>query len=96
MYRIFSYDGKYESTLDRLISDDRVQTLSVSRRDGSDFNVDGKIVVIEGNQDTMNSVFASVDFSFLNEIKGEKKDYIYKKIQAEDDEAAGGLGFIFQ
>jgi predicted nucleic acid-binding OB-fold protein len=96
MYRVFSYDGKSESILDKLISDDRVQTLSITRREGKDLGIDGKIVIIEGNDEKMKEVFKAVDFSFLKEINDDKKRLIYEKVKEENDEAAGGLGFVFQ
>ncbi|MGP6240206.1 hypothetical protein ACNF40_07330 [Cuniculiplasma sp. SKW4] len=96
MYRAYSYDGKFESTLDKLISDDRVQTLSVTRRDGQDFGVSGKIVIIEGNEQKIKEVFKVVDFSFLTELSETKTKEIYNRVKEESDEAAGGLGFVFQ
>lgn len=96
MYKAYFYDGKFESTLDKLISDDRVQALSVTRRDGKDFGVEGKIVIIEGNDDKIKEVFKVVDFSFLKELSETMTKEIYHKVKEEGDEAAGGLGFIFQ
>ena len=96
MYRVFSYDGKSESILDKLISDDRVQTLSITRREGKDLGIDRKIVIIEGNDEKIKEVFKAVDFSFLEEINDDKKRLIYEKVKEENDEAAGGLGFVFQ
>ena len=37
-----------------------------------------------------------VDIGFLDEVKGDRAGAAYKKIKDDENEAAGGIGFIFQ
>ncbi len=96
MYRVFTYKGSEEARVDKLISDDRVQTLSVSRIDGKSLDIDGKVILFEGNPENLEKVLKQVDIGFMEEVKGDKATAAYKKIKDDENEAAGGLGFVFQ
>jgi hypothetical protein len=78
---------------DALADDDEVSRQTIVTRNGDAWDVDGKVVLVEGSEDALDwarSIVEDHDGSVSS-----KADEIKADIDAEQDSAAEGIGNIF-
>lgn len=78
---------------DALADDDRVSRQTIVVRDGEEWEIDGKVVLVEGTEEALEQARAIIE-----EHEGtasEKAEQIKADIDAEQDSAAEGIGNIF-
>ena len=95
MYKIYRLNSEQRKMIEKLLSDDVVGRQTIIQKDGTGFGIPGStIVVIEGPDD----IFTKVVEILGPEIKAvpEKEgSEIYRKIEEEEENAEGGMGFLF-
>jgi hypothetical protein len=78
---------------DALADDDEVSRQTLVTRDGDAWDVDDKVVLVEGNEDAIDRAREIVE-EHGGKVS-EKADEIKADIDAEQDSAAEGIGNIF-
>ncbi len=94
MFVVYSYKKDNEKDVNEILGEDRISRLTVVRRDGSAYGIDGNIIMFEGSAENI-SALNSVKKEIMNRIDEKKSREIYEKIKEENDSAEGGMGFIF-
>lgn len=94
MYRIFLFEKSQIDKINLMETDDVLSRQSITKKDGSGYGEDGKIIVIlEGSPDIFERVGKIV--GKLSEPSEKKGKEIYNKIKQEEEDAQGGVGFLF-
>lgn len=93
-YRVFEVRTKDRPLLDAAMQDDTLSRQSIVIRDARHFGFDRDtmFVLIEGVDDAMFRAEGLI-LDFGRRLP--EADDIYQRIKAEEDEAAGGVGFVF-
>ena len=91
---IFEVPGKDTSKATQALNDDQVSRLTIIVKDGKPYGLgEGtQLVFVEGDEAKVKraqELFAGFA------TKAKEQDSIREKLKAEEDEAAGGVGFIF-
>ncbi len=96
MYRVFRLPAANASKIDLLLHDDLVGRQSVIMRDAKGLGLRGedRYIVVEG---TDAGVARAVEIlkDVAPALKGAEAEDVYRRIRAQDDEAASGMGMIF-
>jgi hypothetical protein len=95
MFKIYKLTSDQKKMIEKLLSDDVVGRQTIIQKDGSGFNSPGStIVVVEGPE----NIFAKVTEILgpgINPIPEKEAAEIYRKIKEEEENAEGGMGFLF-
>lgn len=95
MYKIYKLNSEQRKLIEKLLSDDVVGRQTIIQKDGTGFGSPGStIVVVEGPE----SIFSRVTEILGADVKAvPEKDgsEIYRKIKEEEENAEGGMGFLF-
>ena len=96
MYRVFRLAPANASKLDLLLHDDVVGRQSVITRDAKGLGLrgDDRYILVEGDAAALVRA-ADLLKDAAPALKGSEADDIYRRIRAQDDEAASGMGMIF-
>ncbi|MHB8606072.1 MAG: hypothetical protein ACYDCK_12545 [Thermoplasmatota archaeon] len=92
-YRVFEVTTKDRARIDETLADDIVGRQSIVVRDASHFGMgDGAVfVMVEGEEKAL----LRAETLFLEYAKrAAAAEEIHRRIKAEEDDAASGLGFI--
>ncbi len=95
MYRVYLFEKNDQNIINTLESDDILGRQSIIKRDGNGYGFSGKIIfILEGSE----TIFGRMET--LSEKKAEiptekQSKEIYDKIKKEEEEAQGGVGFLF-
>jgi hypothetical protein len=89
-YRVFETDQK---GADLLTKDELVNRQTIVIKDGQQWGVQGKVVLIDGTENALDTAEKLVKSA--GGRVSTKGDKIKHDIDAEEDNAAGGVGFIF-
>ncbi len=82
-----------QEVADELLNDNVVSRQTVTVKDGGAWDIDGKVVLVDGAEDALDraeEIVVENDGSV-----SDKADDIKADIDAEEDSAAAGLGSIF-
>ncbi len=94
MFVVYSYKKDNEKDVNEILGEDRISRLTVVKRDGSAYGIDGNIIMFEGSAENI-SALNSIKEGTMKRIDDRKSREIYEKIKEENDSAEGGMGFIF-
>lgn len=78
---------------DALADDDTVSRQTIVVRDGDAWELEGKVVLVEGNEDAVDRARAIVEDAGGG--PSERAEEIKADIDAEEDNAAAGVGAVF-
>ncbi|RLF48599.1 MAG: hypothetical protein DRN20_04235 [Thermoplasmata archaeon] len=95
MYAVFAVPREKMSDARRVLADDIISRQSIITREARALGLEGEIeyVLIEGSDE---AIKRAIDmFSEINVKKAENEEDVYKKIKAEEESAADGMGLIF-
>ncbi len=92
-YVVFKVKSEDSSKIDEKLKIDIISRQSITVRDGNALGVgDGTYVLIEGSESAIEEAKKAFDFAEIPDNSEE----IYRKFQAQDEDAASGMGLIFQ
>lgn len=91
---ILKINGNDDAAVNEFLHDDRVSRMTVLKRDGSIYGVDGTIFLFEGNDEAVKYV-RSKKPEIMTELDPKESEKIYSKIKEENDNAEQGMGFVF-
>ncbi|MCL4340876.1 MAG: hypothetical protein M1431_02090 [Candidatus Thermoplasmatota archaeon] len=95
MFKIYKLASDQKKLVEKLLSDDVVGRQTIIQKDGSGFNIPGStIVVIEGPENIFEKVTELLGAS-MDPIPEKEAAEIYRKIKEEEENAEGGMGFLF-
>ncbi len=93
VYAIFRVKKEDKAKIDEKLKIDIISRQSITVRDGEGLGLDDAVyVLIEGSEEAIEEAKKAFDFAEIPENHGE----IYKKFKAQEDDAASGMGLIFQ
>jgi len=95
MYLVFSFPQTSRSQVDAIVNEEPIVRQSIITRSADNVNSkrDGMIVFIEGSEDACKA--AKEKLKDFEEVTGEEKDNIIKKIKEDEDKSIEGFGNIF-
>jgi hypothetical protein len=95
MFKIYRLNSEQKKMVEKLLSDDVVGRQTIIQKDGSGFNSPGTtIVVIEGPEIIFEKV-PEILGPGINPVPEKEAAEIYRKIKEEEENAEGGMGFLF-
>jgi predicted oxidoreductase (fatty acid repression mutant protein) len=95
MFKIYKLNSEQKKMIEKLLSDDVVGRQTIIQKDGSGFNSPGStIVVIEGPENIFGKV-TEILGPGIGPVSEKEAAEIYKKIKEEEENAEGGMGFLF-
>ncbi len=89
-YRVFETNDDGVRALEE---DDLVNRQTIVIKDGTPWEVDGKVVIVEGSEEALERAAELVDDA--GGQPADNAEQIKADIDAEDDAAAAGMGAIF-
>ncbi|MGC8608576.1 MAG: hypothetical protein ACP5UV_01755 [Thermoplasmata archaeon] len=94
MFVVYSYKKENEKYVNEMLAEDRISRLTVVKRDGNAYGIDGSIIMLEGGNDIIASL-KDIESDKIVRLDDKKSKEIYEKIKKENESAEGGMGFIF-
>ncbi len=92
-YAVFRVKKEAKSRIDEALKIDVISRQSITVRDGEGLGLDEHTyVLIEGSDEAVEEAKKAFDFAEIPENSEE----IYKKIKEQEEDAASGMGLIFQ
>lgn len=93
MYVIFKVKKEDRAKIDEKLRIDLISRQSITVRDGDGLGLDDAVyVLIEGSEEAVDLAKKEFDFAVIPDNSEE----IYSKFKAQEDDAASGMGLIFQ
>ncbi|HWG91250.1 MAG TPA: hypothetical protein VNZ52_10430 [Candidatus Thermoplasmatota archaeon] len=94
--RVYEVPSKEKANLDKYLATDPISRLSITVKDAKSYGVEkgGTLLLfLEGDEAVLKQTQA--DLEKLGAVVDPKADEHFKQLKDEEDEAAGGVGFIF-
>lgn len=93
--RIYEIPKSARSDADALLAEDPLGRQSITIRDASNFDLDREsvLVFIEGDESVLED--ADEAFQALDAEEPDEAEDLWDALKAEEEEVAGGVGFIF-
>ena len=93
MYVIFKVKKEDRARIDEKLRIDLISRQSITVRDGDGLGLDDAVyVLIEGSEEAVELAKKEFDFADIPDNSQE----IYSKFKAQEEDAASGMGLIFQ
>lgn len=89
-YQVFETDDEGANAIQE---DDLVSRQTIVVKDGTPWDIDGKVVLVDGSQDAIDRAEEIVEDA--GGSVSDKADDVKADIDAEEDNAAAGMGAIF-
>ena len=96
-YVIFEIKTEDAGKINQIIKEDIVSRQSILTRDSSSLNFDGDFLYlkIEGSQEGLKKAEEIADDLEIKKLADDKAKEVNEKIKQQEDEAASGMGMIF-
>ena len=96
-YVIFEIKTEDAAKINQIIKEDIVSRQSILTRDSSSLNLDGDFLYlkIEGSQEGLNKAEEIAKDLEIKKLDDAKAEEVNEKIKQQEDEAASGMGMIF-
>ena len=94
-HRVYEVPSREKSKLDQYLQTDPVSRLSITTKDARPFGIDrpALLLFLEGDEEILKQT--QPELEKLGATLSDKGDQYREQLKAEEDEAAGGVGFIF-
>jgi len=95
VYKVFALKKEKLTDANKVLADDTVSRQSILMRDAKALSMEGdeQFIIIEGSDDAV--ARAQELFKELSIEPTPKAEDVYKKVKAEEDDAANAMGMIF-
>lgn len=95
MYRVYLFEKNDQKDINLIEADDILGRQTIIKKDGNSYGHPGKtILILEGSGDIFTRL-ETISEKKAEVQTGDSAKEIYEKIKKEDEEAQGGVGFLF-
>lgn len=95
MNRVYLFDKNDQKYINLIEADDILGRQTIIKKDGNTYGYPGKtILILEGSGDIFTRL-ESISEKRAEVKTGDSANEIYAKIKKEEEEAQGGVGFLF-